>query len=155
MFSGKTTELIRRLKRYQIAKYKCLIIKYACDDRYSASDIVSHDRQSLAAVSARKITDFGFKVLEYDVIGIDEGQFFPDIVERCEEFANLGKIVIIAALDGTFQRVGFGNILNLIPLAENVVKLNAVCMICFREASFTKRIGSETKASNVTIQSLC
>lgn len=80
---------------------------------------------------------------------------FPDIVECCEEFANLGKIVIVAALDGTFQRVGFGNILNLIPLAENVVKLNAVCMICFREASFTKRIGSETKASNVTIQSLC
>lgn len=79
MFSGKTTELIRRLKRYQIAKYKCLIIKYASDDRYSASDIVSHDRQSLAAVSARKITDFGFKVLEYDVIGIDEGQFVSSI----------------------------------------------------------------------------
>lgn len=78
---------------------------------------------------------------------------FPDIVERCEEFANHGKIVIVAALDGTFQRVGFGNILNLIPLAENVVKLNAVCMICFREASFTKRIGNEMKASNVTIQS--
>jgi thymidine kinase len=75
MFSGKTTELIRRLKRYQIAKYKCLIVKYANDDRYSESDIVSHDHQSLAAVSARQIADFKFKALEYDVVGIDEGQF--------------------------------------------------------------------------------
>jgi thymidine kinase len=75
MFSGKTTELIRRLKRYQIAKYKCLILKYANDDRYSASDIVSHDHQSLVAISARQIMDIRFKALEYDVVGIDEGQF--------------------------------------------------------------------------------
>jgi thymidine kinase len=79
MFSGKTTELIRRLKRYQIAKYKCLIVKYANDDRYSESDIVSHDQQSLAAVSARQITNFCYKALEYDVVGIDEGQFVSSI----------------------------------------------------------------------------
>lgn len=79
MFSGKTTELIRRLKRYQIAKYRCLIMKYANDDRYSANDIVSHDHQSLAAVSARKVADFKFKAVEYDVIGIDEGQFVSSI----------------------------------------------------------------------------
>jgi len=70
---------------------------------------------------------------------------FPDIVECCEELANLGKTVIVAALDGTFQRVGFGNILNLIPLAESVVKLSAVCMLCFGNASFTKRTSNETK----------
>jgi len=75
MFSGKTTELIRRLKRYQIAKYKCLIMKYANDDRYSETDVVSHDHQSLAAVSARKIAEFRHKALEFDVVGIDEGQF--------------------------------------------------------------------------------
>jgi len=75
MFSGKTTELIRRLKRYQIAKYKCLIMKYANDDRYSESDIVSHDHQSLAAVSARKIAEFKHQTLKHDVVGIDEGQF--------------------------------------------------------------------------------
>ncbi|PSN49741.1 hypothetical protein C0J52_08481 [Blattella germanica] len=141
MFSGKTTELIRRLKRYQIAKYKCLIVKYANDDRYNATDIVSHDRQTLAAVSARKIEELRTKALTYDVIGIDEGQF----VKCCEEMANLGKIVIIAALDGTFQRVGFGSILNLVPLSENVVKLSAVCMICYGDAAYTKRIGSETE----------
>jgi thymidine kinase len=80
MFSGKTTELIRRLKRYQIAKYKCLIVKYANDDRYSESNIVSHDHQSLAAVSTRKVADFKLNALEYDVIGIDEGQFVSSII---------------------------------------------------------------------------
>jgi thymidine kinase len=68
-------------------------------------------------------------------------------VDCCEELANIGKIVIVAALDGTFQRVGFGDILNLIPLAENVVKLSAVCMVCFGNAAFTKRIGNEMKVS--------
>ncbi|XP_069685182.1 thymidine kinase, cytosolic-like [Periplaneta americana] len=146
MFSGKTTELIRRLKRYQIAKYTCLIVKYANDNRYTEDDvIISHDQQSLRAVSAREIKEVKTEAFNYDVIGIDEGQFFPDIVERCEELANLGKIVIVAALDGTYQRVGFGNILNLVPLAENVVKLNAVCMVCFKDAAYTKRIGSEKK----------
>ncbi|OWK14316.1 TK1, partial [Cervus elaphus hippelaphus] len=68
---------------------------------------------------------------------------FPDIVEFCENMANSGKTVIVAALDGTFQRKAFGTILNLVPLAESVVKLTAVCMECFREAAYTKRLGVE------------
>ncbi|VTJ77008.1 Hypothetical predicted protein [Marmota monax] len=68
---------------------------------------------------------------------------FPDIVEFCETMANAGKTVIVAALDGTFQRKAFGAILNLVPLAESVVKLTAVCMECFREAAYTKRLGLE------------
>ena len=142
IFSGKTTELIHRLKLYQITKYKCLIVEYANDVWYNAKDIVSHDRQSLAAVSANKIAELKTKSLDYEVIGIDEGQFFSDIVKYCKEMANLGKIVISAALDGTYQRVGFGSILNLVPLAENV-KLSAVCMICFKDTAYTKRIGPE------------
>ena len=78
-----------------------------------------------------------------DVIGIDEGQFFPDIVSFCERMANQGKIVIVAALDGTFLREGFGNVLNLLPVAEQVTKLNAICHHCMRDAAFTKRIGTE------------
>ncbi|KAK2181104.1 hypothetical protein NP493_410g00035 [Ridgeia piscesae] len=70
---------------------------------------------------------------------------FPDIIEFCETMANKGKTVIVAALDGTFQRQGFGDILKLVPLAENVVKLTAVCMECCGEASFTKRKGAETE----------
>ena len=68
---------------------------------------------------------------------------FPDIVEFCEDMANDGKTVIVAALDGTFQREPFGSILNLVPLAESVIKLKAVCMLCYNDAAFTKRLGGE------------
>ncbi|GIX68867.1 thymidine kinase, cytosolic [Caerostris extrusa] len=145
MFSGKTTELIRRLRRYQIAKHKCLIVKYAKDVRYDADNIATHDRQCLSAVCATTLTDLKSVASNYSVIGIDEGQFFPDTVSFAEEMANSGKIVIVAALDGTFQRKAFGDILQLVPLAESVIKLTAVCMLCFDEASFTKRIGTETQ----------
>lgn len=145
MFSGKTTELMRRMKRYQIANYQCLVIKYAKDIRYDASGIATHDRQVLAAVPTENLTELYSEALKHDVIGIDEGQFFPDIVFFCDKLAELGKVVIVAALDGTFQRKGFGDILNLVPLAENVVKLNAVCMKCFGDGSFTKRRGAEKK----------
>jgi len=80
---------------------------------------------------------------DYDVIGIDEGQFFPDIVDWYEMMANCGKMVMVAALDGTFQRKPFANILELVPLAEYVVKLHAVCMNCFGEGSYSKRICQE------------
>ncbi|KAK7002765.1 thymidine kinase cytosolic [Biomphalaria glabrata] len=145
MFSGKTTELMRRMKRYQIANYRCLIIKYAKDIRYDLNGIATHDRQTLAAISAEILSDLQSEALKHDVIGIDEGQFFPDIVQFCDKLANQGKIVIVAALDGTFQKKGFGDILNLVPLAEHVLKLTAVCMNCYNEASFTKRKGSETE----------
>nr|CAD7458069.1 unnamed protein product [Timema tahoe] len=143
MFSGKSTELIRRMKRYQIAKHDCLLIKYANDDRYDKTDVVTHDRQSLPALMAMELTQMKEKALKVEVIGIDEGQFFPDVSDFCEDMANKGKVVIVAALDGTFQRVGFGRILELVPLAESVVKLQAVCVICYCNASYTKRIGNE------------
>uniref|UniRef100_T1J2J9 Thymidine kinase, cytosolic n=1 Tax=Strigamia maritima TaxID=126957 RepID=T1J2J9_STRMM len=144
MFSGKTTELIRRLRRFKIANYKCLIVKYANDTRYDASGLATHDRQVLSAVSAVLLEPLDTTAAAFDVIGIDEGQFFNDVVSFSEKMANLGKIVIVAALDGTFQRKGFGDILNLVPLAESVIKLTAVCMKCFAEASYTKRKGKDT-----------
>lgn len=143
MFSGKSTELIRRLKRYQIARYQCLIVKYANDTRYADKAIATHDKQTLNAVSASTLEPLKVKALDYDVIGIDEGQFFTDVVSFCETMANLGKTVIVAGLDGTFQRKAFANFLDLVPLAEHVVKLTAVCMSCFGEGSYTKRISSD------------
>ena len=143
MFSGKTTELLRRLKRYQIAKHNCLIIKYAKDVRYERDGIATHDKQTFPAASTVILRDLKEKTKKYSVVGIDEGQFFPDTVEFAEEMANLGKTVIVAALDGTFQRSGFGNILSLVPVSESVVKLTAICTVCFEEASFTKRTSSE------------
>ena len=79
------------------------------------------------------------KVKDYDVVGIDEGQFFPDVVEFCDRAANLGKTVVVAALDGTFERKPFRNIVSLIPLAEKVSKFSAVCVYCTKEAAFTRR----------------
>ncbi|NXU68615.1 KITH protein, partial [Horornis vulcanius] len=140
MFSGKSTELMRRVRRFQLAQHRCLLVKYAKDTRYSSSGVSTHDRRALPAGLLKDVYQ---EALAAAVIGIDEGQFFPDIVEFCETMANAGKTVIVAALDGTFQRKAFGSILNLVPLAESVVKLNAVCMECFREASYTKRLGTE------------
>ncbi len=75
MFSGKSTELIRRLKRYKIARYECLIVKYARDVRYSSEGISTHDRHSLKAVSATALADLRERAKDYDVVGVDEGQF--------------------------------------------------------------------------------
>ena len=122
MFSGKSTELIRRLKRFQVAKYDVLIVKYAKDVRYDEYGISTHDRQTLPAVAATSLTELTETAKTYDVIGIDEGQFFPDVA-WAEDMANIGKVVLIAALDGTYQRKPFQNIMNLVPLAENITKL--------------------------------
>uniref|UniRef100_A0A8C4TSG4 Thymidine kinase n=1 Tax=Falco tinnunculus TaxID=100819 RepID=A0A8C4TSG4_FALTI len=143
MFSGKSTELMRRVRRFQLAQHRCLLVKYTKDTRYCSSGVSTHDKNIMEALPACLLKDVYQEALSSAVIGIDEGQFFPDIVEFCEMMANAGKTVIVAALDGTFQRKAFGSILNLVPLAESVVKLNAVCMECYREASYTKRLGAE------------
>lgn len=136
---------MRRLKRYQFAKHSVLIIKYQHDVRYDKDSIATHDRQLMSAVSCVELRalEKNLDLSQFSVVGIDEGQFFPDTVSFAESMASSGKTVIVAALDGSYRRIGFGDILNLIPLAESVIKLTAVCMICFNEASFTKRIGNE------------
>ncbi|QQG31553.1 Thymidine kinase [Swinepox virus] len=143
MFSGKSTELIRLVNRYQIATYNCKVIKYSKDNRYGNDAVYTHDKCYISAVSTDSLFDIKYTLDDVDIVGIDEGQFFNDIVEFCEYMANKGKIVIVAALDGTYERKPFGNILNLIPLSEKVTKLNAICMICHRDASFSKRLSDE------------
>lgn len=145
MFSGKTTELLRRMKRYTVAQQECLLIKYSKDTRYSDQGVSTHDRQESHAKSCSRLAEMEADAARVGVIGIDEGQFFPDLVPFCEAMANAGKTVIVAALDGTFQRKPFGSVLELVPLAESVVKLSAVCMICFADAAFSKRLGTETE----------
>ena len=144
MFSGKTTELLRRIRRYTIAKRECVVIKYVGDTRYSDDCAATHDQFTHKAISTNKLFDVLSSVENADVVGIDEGQFYPDLVEFSERMANEGKIVVVAALDGTFQRKAFGQVLSLIPLCERLNKLSAVCMICQRSAAFTSRLGTET-----------
>ena len=144
MFSGKTSELFRRIRRLSYAKKSCIVIKYANDNRYAENEASTHDKVLMNAISATNLYSVMDQVCDYDVIGIDECQFFADLVEFAEEMANRGKIVVAAGLDATFQRNSFGRILELIPLAELVTKLSSVCMMCQQEASFSKRIGTET-----------
>ena len=146
MFSGKSTELQRKMKRYLIAEKKCLIINYAKDNRYSKENVVStHDKQTMKASKFTLLSEAEHMVDDYDIIGVDEGQFFEDLVEKAEEWANRGKVVIIAALDATFQRKPFNRVCELVAIAENVKKLHSVCNTCKKKGSFTQRVsgGSE------------
>ncbi|EFC36973.1 thymidine kinase [Naegleria gruberi] len=143
MFAGKTSELLRRLRRYQYAQKETVLVKYINDDRYSKENVSTHDLVQQKAIPTDRLEKIASQLLGYHVIGIDEGQFFPDLVEFCEAAANGGKIVIVSALDGTFQRKQFGNVLSLVPMAESVVKLKAVCMVCGKDAAFSKRITDE------------
>jgi len=145
MFSGKTTELLRRIRRFTCANKSCIVLKYSKDTRYSQDCMSTHDKQMWTALPCERLTDTENTCRGYDVIGIDEGQFFPDLISFSEKMANIGKTVIVAALDGTFQRKPFGSVLELIPLAEMVTKLTAVCMVCYKDASFSRRIGTETQ----------
>jgi len=108
------------------------------------STLATHDRQTMVAKPCERLSDLGDAYKAFDVIGIDEGQFFPDLNEFCERAANEGKVVIVAALDGTFERKPFGNVCDLVPLAEHVEKLTAVCRVTGGDASFSRRLGSET-----------
>eukprot|EP00741_Cyanophora_paradoxa_P016190 tig00000042_g15630.t1 len=150
MFSGKSTELLRRLRRYGIARKRTMLIKYKKDTRYeadaTAAHVITHDLVKIQARPCDILDEIDDDDLEdFDCIGIDEGQFFPDVAAFCERMANRGKIVIVAALDGTFQRKPFGRIMELIPLVESVTKLSAVCMMCGKDAAFTQRRGHETE----------
>merc|ERR1712110_1141407 len=114
MFSGKSTELLRKVRIFEVARHNCLVIKYGKDTRYSDTELSTHDRQMRTAVSTTQLSDIETLASKYTVIGIDEGQFFEDVTEFSMRMANAGKVVIIAALDGTFEQKPFMNIVNLL-----------------------------------------
>ncbi|KAI1693111.1 thymidine kinase domain-containing protein [Ditylenchus destructor] len=139
MFSGKTTELFRLTKRYSLAGKKVVIVKYARDIRFHPTMACTHDLNKMEAISAINLEDVYLILQKYDIIGIDEGQFFNDLVPLTQELANNGKIVIISALNGDYQQKPFQNIALLLSVAEKVDKLSAVCQKCGLSASFTYR----------------
>lgn len=141
MFAGKTTELMRRLRRETYARRSCFMIKYSKDTRYSTDSMASHDRVFLKANAAvHSLADVGDEWQSFDIIGIDEGQFFPDLLSFATKAADAGKTVIISALDGDYRREPFGHVCDIIPHCESVDKLTAVCMICHdRPGTFTRR----------------
>jgi thymidine kinase len=140
MFSGKTEELIRRLKRAKIANMHVGIFKPEIDVRYDASKIVSHNENMANAHPIKEVSELLNLAETYNVIGIDEAQFFDEkIVEVCEILANQGKRVIIAGLDMDYTGKPFGPIPQLLSVANYVTKLHAICMQCGGIASYSYR----------------
>ena len=144
MFAGKTTEMLRRIDRAELGRKRCIVMKYNKDQRYSVEKVSTHDENMHEALPCAELLPHLNTCLAYDVIGVDEGQFFPDIVEFSEKLANFGKTVIVAALDGTFQRRPFGHVLELMSKCETITKLTAVCKVTGGDAAFSKRIVNST-----------
>lgn len=145
MFSGKSTILLTRYRRYQIAGKKCLLIKYANDTRYSGSEemLVTHDQISYKATSCHKLEEVQTIIQDYDVICIDEIQFYADAHIYCDQWANAGKIVEVCGLNGDYRRKPFEQISLLIPLSDDISYVTAVCKDTGKDASFTMRLSNE------------
>jgi thymidine kinase len=140
MFSGKTEELIRRLRRAQIAKQKVMIFKPQIDTRYSEGSIVSHNDQSLPSTQIKDINEALKLSKDAQVIGIDEAQFFSsDIINVCDELANNGKRVIVVGLDQDYKGIPFEPMPHLLSIAEYITKSLAICVECGNPADRTQR----------------
>ena len=147
MFSGKSEELIRRLKRAQIARLRIASFKPEIDLRYQPDAISSHSAQTLRAVAVRDVDRLRaviFRALDtVDVVGIDEAQFFDELlVGLAMELVEAGKRVVLAGLDTTFAGEPFAPMPALMAIADEVVKLSAVCMVCGAPAIHTQRLGA-------------
>ena len=141
MFSGKSTRLIESIRKYTYKAKKTIMIKFHADKRYSSkSEVITHDLIKYDSIECKNLNDSFELVKNYDVIGIDEGQFFDDLVEFCEKLAFLKKIVIIAALNGDFRMDPFPVVSNLISKADKIKLMKAYCFNCHKDAKFSLRI---------------
>lgn len=153
MFAQKTTELLRRVRRYKSIGYKVLIVNYIGDTRYGKDCIASHDNEieKAACVEKLEMIDHLVRSGDYNVVAIDEGQFFTDLYDYVTKWADeLPVHIVISGLDGTSERKPFGDMLRLIPHAEEVERLSAFCSQC-RDgtvAVFSKYFGEAPKDEN-------
>ncbi|CDD19536.1 MAG: thymidine kinase [Prevotella sp.] len=146
MFSGKTEELIRRMKRAKFAKQKVEIFKPSIDTRYSDEDVVSHDQNSIHSTPIESSGSLLLLASDIDVVGIDEAQFFDNgLVEVCNELANRGVRVIVAGLDMDFKGIPFGPIPALCAIADEVTKVHAICVRCGALAYVSHRLISNDR----------
>ena len=146
MFSGKTEELIRRLKRAKIAKQQVEIFKPRIEVRYSEEEVVSHDENAIHSTPVDSSANIRLLATGVEVVGIDEAQFFDDgLVQVCNQLANSGIRVIIAGLDMDYKGVPFGPIPGLMAIAEYVSKVHAICVRCGNLANYTHRLSEDEK----------
>ena len=140
MFSGKTEELIRRLKRAEFARQSVEIFKPSIDTRYAEQDVVSHEGNSIPSTPVDSSASILLLGSDTDVVGIDEAQFFDEnLIDVCNELANRGTRVIVAGLDLDFKGVPFGPMPGLCAVADEVTKVHAICVKCGQLASFSHR----------------
>ena len=146
MFSGKTEELIRRLKRARIARQKVEIFKPRMEIRYSEEEVVSHDENAILSTPVDSSANILLLASDVKVVGIDEAQFFDDgLIEVCNKLANRGIRVIVAGLDMDFKGMPFGPIPRLLSVAEYVTKVHAICVKCGNLAHYTHRLSEDEK----------
>jgi thymidine kinase len=141
MFSGKSEEMIRRLRRAEIAGQRVVIFKPQIDDRYDATDVVSHAGARMRACPITSVAEIAQHAKDFDVVGIDEAQFLGEGILQCAlELADRGVRVVVAGLDQDFRRLPFGPMPELLSHAEFVDKLQAVCHRCGGPATTTQRL---------------
>jgi thymidine kinase len=146
MFSGKTEELIRRLKRARIARQKVEIFKPRIEIRYSVEEVVSHDENAIHSTPVDSSANILLLATGVEVVGIDEAQFFDEgLVDVCNQLANSGVRVIVAGLDMDYKGVPFGPIPGLMSIAEYVSKVHAICVRCGNLANYTHRLSEDDK----------
>lgn len=146
MFSGKTEELIRRLKRAKIARQNVEIYKPAADVRFSNTEVVSHDENSIRSTPVENSANILLLAGDVDVIGIDEAQFFDNgIIDVVTKLANRGIRIIIAGLDMDFKGNPFGPIPGLMAVADHITKVHAICLRCGNIAQFSFRFSEKEK----------
>ncbi len=146
MFSGKTEELIRRMKRAKFAKQRVEIFKPAMDVRYSVEDVVSHDQNTIPSTPIDTSSSILLLASNIDVVGIDEAQFLDQgLIDVCNQLANKGIRVIVAGLDMDFQGKPFGPIPGLCAIADEVVKVHAICVKCGALAYISHRLVDNDK----------
>ena len=146
MFSGKTEELIRRMKRAKFAKQKVEIFKPSLDTRYSDVDVVSHDQHSIPSTPIDSSSTIALLSSDIDVVGIDEAQFLDDgVVDVCNDLAYRGVRVIVAGLDMDFQGKPFGPMPALCAIADEVTKVHAICVKCGALAYISHRLVANDK----------
>ena len=142
MFSGKSEELIRRLRRAAIARLRLQVFKPVVDDRFSVDEVVSHSHWRVPSEPVKTSEEILERIdPRTEVVGIDEAQFFdPELPRVCSHLADLGKRVIVAGLDTDYRGVPFGPMPELLAVAEQVQKVTAICARCGAPASFTQRL---------------
>ena len=146
MFSGKTEELIRRMKRAKFAKQTVEIFKPAIDTRYSDNDVVSHDQNAIPSTPVETSSSILLLSSDIEVVGIDEAQFLDmGLVDVCNELANRGVRVIVAGLDMDFRGVPFGPMPALCAIADDVTKVHAICVRCGNLAYLSHRLVQNDK----------